>query len=77
MYYGYYNPDKKQSSAAKLNDAINRYIDKHGTAPTVALVNASDFDGLQGRDDIEIRVAGTVARNVYFIGCESWDGVLS
>lgn len=70
LFTGWYDPEKKKSSSRKLDDAIARYREKWGEEPQIALVNAADFDGLQERDDIEIRIAGNVAPSTFFVGVD-------
>ena len=77
MYLGWYDPDKKKPLDKKLEDAIARYERKWEKSPVVALVNTDDFAGLTPRTDLAIRAAGHVARNVFFVGCDFEDDVVS
>lgn len=70
MYLGWHDPDKKKPLDKKLDDAISRYERKWERTPTVALVNTSDFEALTEREGLEIRPAGHVAPNVFFVGCD-------
>ena len=65
MYLGWFDPDKKKPSARKLEEAIERYHEKWGRKPRVALVNANDAVELPG---IKVRVAAHVAPNTFFVG---------
>ncbi len=65
MYLGWYDPDRKKSSAQKLADASARYRRKWGREARVAIVNAADNVDMLG---IEIRVAAHVPPNTFFVG---------
>ena len=65
MYLGWYDPDRKKTSAQKLADASARYRRKWGRDARVAIVNAADSVDIDG---IEVRVAAHVPPNTFFVG---------
>ena len=65
MYLGWYDPDRKKTSAQKLSDASARYRRKWGRDARVAIVNAADNVAMDG---IEVRVAAHVPPNTFFVG---------
>lgn len=67
LYLGYYDPDPKRPTAAKLAEAARRYELKHGRPARVALVHADDLCEAAG---LVVRPSGYVARHTFLIGEE-------
>jgi hypothetical protein len=65
MYLGWYDPDRKKTPQRKLEEAADRYREKWGREPLIALVNAADAVDVPG---LQVRVVGHVAPNTFFVG---------
>ncbi len=65
MYLGWFDDNRKKESKLKIEEAIERYVAKFGSKPTLCLVNAVDntlYDG------IEVKVASYVRPNHFWVG---------
>ncbi len=69
MFLGWFDDTPKKSVMQKLEEAVERYVDKFGEAPNLCLVNATNattYDGL------EVRVADYVRPNHFWVGRGDW-----
>ena len=69
----WFDDDKKSSLADKVARAIEYYIRKNGTAPTVCYVNPNMADALieMPIDAVEMKTSRTVLPNHFWLGVEN------
>ena len=65
MFMGWFDDTKKKDPKEKLEEAIQYYIAKFGTRPTLCLVNAEDATTYDG---IEVKVVEYVRPNHFWVG---------
>ena len=65
MFLGWFDDEKKKSSAEKIEEAVERYVARFGEAPNICLVNAED---LATCDGVEVKVADYVRPNHFWVG---------
>jgi hypothetical protein len=73
MFLGWYDPDKKYPTRAKLVDALDRYAEKFGTAAEVCLTNPADAAELAGDPKapvLPVRAVAYIPRFTYYVGVE-------
>lgn len=75
MFLGWYDPDRKKPTRAKLADAIQRYTEKFGRAPRFCLTSPQDAIELAERsrtypDDppVQVQARGYITRWTFYIG---------
>lgn len=69
MFLGWYDPDRKRPVAEKLQDAIERYIEKYGTAPAICLISPADAQGVD-RPDLILKPVEFIPRHTFYLGRE-------
>ena len=67
MYCGWYDPDKKKPTKTKLDDAIERYVEKFGEYPEEALVNSAAVAEI-GEHDLIITGVNYIPVNTFYVG---------
>lgn len=75
MFLGWYDPDRKKPARAKLAEAIERYEEKFGRAPSCCLTSPQDALELAepsrmfpGDPPVAIESRGYIARWTFYIG---------
>ena len=68
-FLGWQDNDKKYPTHRKLEDAIERHIEKHGTRPNVCLTSEQDAAELAGQDfGIQIEGRHYISRGTMYVG---------
>ena len=73
MFLGWYDPDKKKPARHKLTDAIERHVEKFGTAPEVCLTNVADAAELAADPKapaILVRAESFLPRWTFYVGVD-------
>ena len=73
MFLGWYDPDKKYPTRAKLADALDRYAEKFGRPAEVCLTNPLDAAELAAdpkAPDLPVRGVAYIPRYTYYVGVE-------
>lgn len=65
MFLGWFDDTRKKDSHDKIEEAIERYTAKFGTAPNLCLLNAADNTPYEG---LEIKVVDYVRPNHFWVG---------
>lgn len=73
MFLGWYDPEKKKPARLKLEDAIERYVEKFGVAPVACLTNEAEAAELA--DDakapaLPTRGVAFIPRHTFYVGVE-------
>ena len=75
MFLGWYDPDKKKPSRAKLAEAITRYTEKFGRVPRFCLTSPQDAVELAepsrahpGELPVQVQARGYIARWTFYVG---------
>jgi len=67
MYLMWYDNDRKKQPSVKIEEAIERFVEKYGYQPSVVLVNPGEpVDAAP----LPIVTRPTVARNFFWVGDE-------
>jgi hypothetical protein len=72
MFLMWYDNDRKKQARLKIEEAIERFVEKYGRAPTVVLVNPEE--PVEGAP-LPVVPRPTVARNFYWVGDEEVEPV--
>jgi hypothetical protein len=69
-FLGWYNADPDLSSSDKLEEAIERFVEKFGEEPSHALVSEKDAPSLHERGGwaVQIRGLGYIQPNTFYVG---------
>ena len=68
MFLMWYDSDRKKPAGAKIDEGIERFVEKYGHQPTVVLVNpAEPVEGVP----LPVITRSTVGRHYFFIGDEA------
>ena len=73
MFLGWYDPDKKKPTRAKLSEAIERYAEKFGAAPETCLTNPADAAELAAdgkAPKLTVRAVSYIPRWTFYVGVE-------
>jgi hypothetical protein len=73
MYLGWYDPDKKKAARDKLAEAIERYVEKFGSAPETCLTNdaeAAELAADKRAPKLPVRGVPHVPRHTFYIGVD-------
>jgi hypothetical protein len=73
MFLGWYDPDKKKPARQKLEEAVERYVEKFGHAPATCLTNPADAAELsEGKPlpAVAVRAVSYIPRWTYYVGVE-------
>jgi hypothetical protein len=69
MFLGWFDDTPKKSVEKKLEEAIERYLEKFGTEPDICLVSSKDATEFPG---LEVRVTEYVRPNHFWVGRGDW-----
>ncbi|MCL5257211.1 MAG: hypothetical protein M1319_05390 [Chloroflexi bacterium] len=64
-YLAWYDDDRKKPAREKIDEAVNRFVEKYGYSPNLCLVNESES---VKHDDLVVKPVHRVARHTYWIG---------
>lgn len=69
-FIGWFDPDMKKSTAAKLQAGCDRYVEKFKKQPTHCLTSIDDARDLANQRILPVHVEprSYIARNVFYIG---------
>lgn len=67
MYLGWFDDNPKKTTALKIAEAIDAYVDRFKTRPNIVLVNEADSADIQG---VRVRAEGYIRRNNFWVGWE-------
>jgi hypothetical protein len=72
MFLGWYDADKKTPILSKVDDALERYVEKFGSEPDTILMSSDGFDTVRaafaGR--YTVRAVGYIPTNTFYVGVE-------
>jgi hypothetical protein len=67
MFLLWYDSDRKKQSSAKIEEAVERFVEKYGRQPSVVLVNPNEpVDAAP----LPVVVRPTVGRHSFWVGDE-------
>ncbi len=72
MFLMWYDNDRKKQPSAKIEEAIERFVEKYGRQPTIVLVHPEESVDAA---PLPVVPRSTVARNYYWIGDEETEPV--
>jgi hypothetical protein len=65
MFLMWYDNDRKKQSSAKIEEAIERFVEKYGRQPSIVLVNPGEpVDAAP----LPVVARPTVAKNYFWVG---------
>ena len=67
MFLGWFDDTPKKGVAEKIQEAVERYIEKFGEEPSLCLVNAADVVAYNG---LEVKPVEYVRPNHFWVGRE-------
>jgi hypothetical protein len=73
MFLGWYDPEKKKPARLKLEDAIERFVEKFGFAPLACLTNeaeAAELANDQQAPSLPTRGVAFIPRHTFYVGVE-------
>ena len=73
MFLGWFDADKKKPVHQKVSEAIERHVEKFGTAPELCLVNpvdATELPASKHAPAIAVRVVDFLPRWTFYVGVE-------
>jgi hypothetical protein len=72
MFLGWYDADKKTPITAKVDDALERYIEKFGSHPDMILMNSEGFEEVRAEfvDRYQVRAVSYIPTNTFYVGVE-------
>ena len=73
MYLGWYDPEKKKAARLKLEEAIERYVEKFGLPPLACLTNEAEAAELAAdpkAPDLPTRGVSFIPRHTFYVGFE-------
>jgi hypothetical protein len=73
MFLGWYDPDKKKPARRKVEEAMERYVEKFGSDPETCLASATDAAELiddKKAPDIPVRSVNYLPRFTFYVGVE-------
>ncbi len=65
MFLGWFDDTPKKSVSDKIEEAVERYLDKFGETPNICLVNAVNVTAFK---DLEVRAVEYVRPNHFWVG---------
>lgn len=80
MFLGWYDPDKKKPARLKVAEAIERYVEKFGVAPSSCLTHpteAAELAGDKKAPALPVRASGHVPRWTFYVGVEEEPAALA
>lgn len=66
-YLAWYDDDRKKEAQTKIDEAIERFVERYGVEPNICLV--SEEDQLQ-HERLIIKPVHRVAKNTFWVGYE-------
>src|SRR4051812_17422894 len=73
MYLGWFDDTSKKPILTKIDEAVERFTFRFGVAPAVCLVSAAE---LVQHPRVEVRAAGHVRPNYYFVGRDDMEALM-
>jgi hypothetical protein len=73
MFLGWYDPDKKKPARTKVEEAVERYVEKFGGAPVACLtsvVDAAELTSDAKAPDLLVKGVTFIPRFTFYIGVE-------
>lgn len=73
MFLGWYDPDKKKPARVKVEDAVERYVEKFGGEPETCLASAVDAEELAAdgqAPEIAVRAVHFLPRFTFYVGID-------
>ena len=73
MFLGWYDPDKKKPARHKVEEAIERYVEKFGGAPEAILTSVADAAELTAdtkAPELVVKGVNFIPRFTFYVGVE-------
>ncbi|MGH2558213.1 MAG: hypothetical protein ACRDJH_04045 [Thermomicrobiales bacterium] len=73
MFLGWYDPDKKKPARIKVENAVERYVEKFGGVPETCLASSVDAEELAGdgkAPDLVVRAVNFLPRFTFYVGID-------
>ena len=73
MFLGWYDPDKKKAARLKVEEAVERYVEKFGGEPVACLTNVADAAELTSdakSPDLVVKGVTFIPRFTFYVGVE-------
>jgi hypothetical protein len=73
MFLGWYDPDKKKPARHKVEEAVERYVEKFGGNPIACLTSVADAADLTADSkalDLVVKGVNFIPRFTYYVGVE-------
>jgi hypothetical protein len=73
MFLGWYDPDKKKPARLKVQEAVERYVEKFGGDPVACLTSVADAAELTAdgqRPDLAVKGVTFIPRFTFYVGVE-------
>lgn len=70
MFFGWYDPDKRKKAIVKLEEAVERYVEKFGEQPMLCLTSFADAEELDGKTQLPVRGVTFIGRHTYYVGVD-------
>jgi hypothetical protein len=73
MFLGWYDPDKKKPARRKVEDAVERYVEKFGGEPATCLASSADAEELAADGKapaIDVRAVHFLPRFTFYVGVD-------
>ena len=73
MFLGWYDPDKKKPAREKVEEAIERYVEKFGGEPVACLTSVADAAELAGditSPELLVKGVNFIPRFTFYVGVE-------
>ncbi|MGH2531973.1 MAG: hypothetical protein ACRDJW_06655 [Thermomicrobiales bacterium] len=73
MFLGWYDPDKKKPARLKVEDAVERYVEKFGGEPETCLASSVDAEELSADSkapDLTVRAVTFLPRFTFYVGID-------
>jgi hypothetical protein len=73
MFLGWYDPDKKKPARHKVEEAVERYVEKFGGAPVACLTSVADAAELTAdakSPELMVKGVNFIPRFTFYVGVE-------
>ncbi len=73
MFLGWFDPDKKKPARHKVEEAVERYVEKFGGAPVACLTSVADAAELTAdakTPDLVVKGVTFIPRFTFYVGVE-------
>lgn len=73
MFLGWYDPDKKKPARLKVEEAVERYVEKFGGEPVACLTSVADAEELTGdakSPALIVKGVAYIPRFTFYVGVE-------